>query len=103
MQILGLGQELLLWFGFSRPQDQHWEMEGSISSSLFSFANWIPPMLVPRAVMYDLASWDVSMTILNDFLEFIIMISRGFHPWVSRIPLISSGLGYDVSKVGSNP
>ena len=42
------------------------------------------------------------MIILKDFLEFIIIMSLGFHPCATNMPLISFGEEYVVSKAGSN-
>ena len=43
------------------------------------------------------------MIILKDFLEFIIIMSLGFHPCPTSKPLISLGEEYVASRAGSNP
>ncbi|CAL4199873.1 unnamed protein product [Meganyctiphanes norvegica] len=92
-------QVLELWFGSSCPHSQHWGINGSISSSLLSSVNLIPPIFVFGCLMNSNAFFCSSISILKDFFDFIIYISLIFQScscnrdFISSLPYVSSRAG----------
>ena len=92
MHLFGPGHVRLVCVGFNIPHSQHCATVGSISFSLFSLNNCIPPILVVLLAINFLASLVSNISILIDFLLFNIKTLLTFHSACVNCSSMSCGV-----------